>query len=407
MEALTISDIAPDGRGVAYWGDKPVFIPNTIPGEVVQVTILDETDNSIDAMVEQFVDVSADRVEPKDEGCGAGHSWQHIAYDAQLALKTDIVGTYLELVGKLKDPPLEYTLASPEQWGYARLMTFAPDADGMLGVRWNKTIKPINDCAIAHPLIMDIIQELNLSLDTINRIDVHANDVGDSMLVLQTTDEEPPELEINLPAASINFLLNDNEPANLVGDTHILQRVGDYTMRITAGVTARPNVPQWDALGKTVLQAANPQETDSILDVFGGTGLFSLYLASHVSYITYIDRYPPAATDAEFNLAEFDHVDIIEGRAEMILEDIAGERDREDYATMILDPTKGLSDKVLATIRKLKIPRIIYVSSNVEFMARDINILSYQMNYTLTGVQPIDTDPQTPNLTCVCVLERH
>ncbi len=169
---------------------------------------------------------------------------------------------------------------------------------------------------------------------------------------------------------------------------------------------SRPNVPQWEALGKTVLQAAQPQEDDSILDVYGGTGLFSLFLAPHVNYITYIDRYPPAATDAEFNLSAFQHVDIVEGRAELILADIAAERDREDYALMILDPSKGVPEKMMGTIRKLKIPRLVYVSSNMELLAKDINVLVWQMKYQLMGVQPIDTDPQTPNFTCVCLLER-
>lgn len=406
VEALTISDIAPDGRGIAYVGEKPVFIPNTIPGEVVQVRILTETAEQIEAEVEQFDEVSNDRVMARDSGCQWGTSWQHISYEAQLALKTDIVGTLLEKVSKIPDAPLEMTIPSPEQWEYARRMTFFPAEDGSLGYKHGNFVLPVEGCAVAHPLIMNIIDELNISLDTMTRIDIHANDHGDSMLVLQTTDDEAPELEINVPAASINFLLNDHEPANLIGDTHILHHVGGHSMRVTAGVTSRPNVPQWDVLGRTVLQAVQPQEDDSILDVYGGTGLFSLYLAPHVNYITYIDRYPPAATDAEFNLSAYDHVDIVEGRAELILADIAAERDREDYATMILDPTKNIPEKMLATLRKLKVPRIVYVSSNPELLAKDINVLVWQMKYQLIGVQPIDTDPQTPNLTCVCLLER-
>ncbi|PJF42710.1 MAG: hypothetical protein CUN55_09670 [Phototrophicales bacterium] len=405
MEALTIVDIAPDGRGIAYLGEKTVFVPNTIPGEVVHIRVIHETDTQIDAEVESFEEISADRVEPRDEGCLDSVSWQHIQYEAQLALKADIVSSALENIAKIPEPPLAWPIASVEQWAYARRMTFFPTTEGILGYQRAQKIIPIETCAIAHPHIMNVLDELNMEFDTITRLDIHVNDLGDSMLVLQTSDDAPPELEINI-AGSINFLLSDHEPVNLIGDTHIVHQVGKHSVRLTAGVFSRPNVPQWQALAQTVLEAAQPQEDDSILDVYGGIGLFSLFLAPHVNYITYIERYPPAATDAEFNLAAFEHVDIVEGRAEVILDDIAADRDHEDYATIILDPTKRLSDSVLQALRKLNIPRIVYVSSDMVHMAKDINVLVWQMRYQLVGVQPIDTDPQTPNLTCVCLLER-
>lgn len=408
MEALTISDIAPDGRGIAIWKKRPVYIADTIPGEVVHVRIMYQNEDYIEAEVESFEEVSTDRVAVQDEGCTEGYSWQHIAYEAQLALKADIITTLLEVDAKIKNPSVAYTLASPEQWGYARRLSLYPMGQNgeQLGILNGDLVRSITSCATLHPAIMDMIEELNLALATISRLDIHTNDAGQRMLVLQTDDEEAPELEISLPA-SINFLLNHFEPYNLVGDTHITHQIMGRKFRITAGVQSRANIPQMSTLAELVAEMVDAQASDSILDVYGGIGTFSAALAPFASYITYIDSYPPAATDAEFNLADFDNVDIVEGRADVVLSDLADEEDGESYAAAVLDPPHhGLNQNVLKALKKLAIPRLLYVSDNPQLFAKDANTLFYHMNYKLVHVQPIDFAPQTPYFETVALFER-
>jgi 23S rRNA (uracil1939-C5)-methyltransferase len=406
LEALTIIDIAPDGRGIAAWKGRRVLLSNTIPGEVVNAESLGEHDNGIVAQVTEFIETSADRVEPRDAGCAPGYSWQHIDYSAQLALKADIVATALEYDAKIKKPPVELTVPSPQQWHYARRLTLHLNTDGTLGIPEREGVRSIESCATVVDEIMQLVGEVNLALDTVTKIDFHANEDGDRMLVLQTDDDEAPELEVTLPA-SVNFLLNHFEPYNLIGSTHITHRVLDRTLRMTAGVQTRANIGALEAIVESIVGILQPQPADSVLDVFGGVGTFSVGLADLVSYITYIDSYPPAATDAEFNLAAFDNVDIVEGRAGNILDEIAAEDDRENYAVAILDPPPtGLHRDVLKALKKLSLPRLMYIASDIENMVRDVNFISHQMNYRVRSVQPIDTAPQTPHVESVILLER-
>ena len=241
MEALTISDIAPDGRGIAMWQGRPVLIANTIPGEVVTLENITETDAVVSAEVKAFIEISADRQKPRDVGCFDGYSWQHIGYEAQLALKTDILATLLEEQAKLKDSPVVLTQPSPEQWNYARRLSLYPiNKTGTLGVMQRGIAAPITECATVHPAIIELIAELDLGIEHLSRLDIHANDNGERMLVMQTSDEEAPELEITLPA-SVNFLLNHFEPFNMIGDTHITHEIFGRPMRMTAGVQSRAN----------------------------------------------------------------------------------------------------------------------------------------------------------------------
>ena len=136
--------------------------------------------------------------------------------------------------------------------------------------------------------------------------------------------------------------------------------------------------------------------------------MFSAALAPHASYITYIDSYPPAATDAEFNLDEFDNVDIVEGRCRQCLNRVG--RYQRTRSLCNSDPRSrqkhGLNEKVLTAIHKLKVPRIIYVSSNPQLLAKDANRFVYQYGYDLRHVQPIDFAPQTPSFETVALFER-
>lgn len=406
MEALTVVDIAPDGRGIAAWKGRRVLLSNTIPGEVVNAKSLGEHDNGIVAEVTEFIETSGDRVTPRDEGCIIGESWQHIDYSAQLALKADIVASALEYNAKIKKAPVQLTLPSPKQWHYAHRLTLHVDADGTLGIPDRDGVRPIESCALVVDGILDLLNEIDLSLETITKMDIHANDNGDRMLVLQTDDEEAPELEVTLPA-SVNFLLNHFEPYNLIGSTHITHQLLDRTMRMTAGVETRPNIGALETIVENIIGVLQPQPEDSILDIFGGIGTFSVGLSPFVSYITYVESYPPAATDAEFNLAEFDNVDVVEARADVVLSDLAGEEEREDYACALLDPPpNGLHPNILKALKRLNLPKLIYVAANIDNMIRDINFISHQMNYRVLNVQPIDVAPQTPRVESIILLER-
>ena len=410
---LNLTDIAPDGRSIAYDEDgRKIFVPYAIPGEIITARIVDEGDDSANAEGLTILDPSADRVLPLCPHFGAtqcgGCQWQHMTYEAQLALKTDIVATQLTEIGGFREPPMQFALGSPDEWHYATHTTFLPTPDGSLGFHGTdgETIIPIDECHIIRPELMELADELNLSLETLQSVQFHASATGRPMIVLQTSDDEPPELETTI-SASLNFILSHREPFNMIGDTHITQRVFDRVFRVTTGVESRANPLQIERLVEIVVGYLNLKGDEAMLDLYSGVGIFSAFIAPMVNIVTYIDSYPPAATDAEANLEDLDNVDIIEGRTDAVLWEIADSDDHEDYAAAIIDPpANGMNFKAIQALAKLKIPTVVYVSQNPEIFARDAKLLVKECRYRLVEVQPIDFAPQTAAIQCVGLFQK-
>lgn len=408
---IEITDIAPDGRGIGIHEGQRVHVPYTIPGEILTVRLIENRDEVILAEGVTMLEPSADRVEPACRHFGAGRcgicQWQHINYEAQLALKTDILATHLAQHG-FRNPPLQFTLPSPAEWQYAAYTTFLPTPDGALGYLSTdqKTVIPIEECPIIRPDVMALFDELDLSLATLKSLQIHAGSTGEPMIVMETTDDEPPELESTLPA-SLNFLLSHHEPFNMIGATHIKQQIFDRIFRITAGVPYRANIPQVEKLVEVVLNYLDPQPKQAILDVYGGIGTFSAFIAPRARLVTYIDSYPPAATDAEENLNDLVNVDILEGRADSVLSEMAASRQREHYDAMLVDPpVQGLNRGVLETLKTLAIPTLVYVSQNPATFGRDARTLVDEFGYRLLDIQPLDFAPQTAAIECVGLFRR-
>jgi len=96
-----IDGISHSGEGVARIEGKATFIPFTIPGETVDVEIIEEKKNFQRARLEQVITASPDRTDapcPYFFKCG-GCAYQHISYPRQLELKRQIVKESLKRIG--------------------------------------------------------------------------------------------------------------------------------------------------------------------------------------------------------------------------------------------------------------------------------------------------------------------
>ena len=115
---------------------------------------------------------------------------------------------------------------------------------------------------------------------------------------------------------------------------------------------------------------------------------------------TLIESFPPAVTDADDNLTDLDNVDVIEGTVEDVLPEL-----ELRYDIAILDPpSEGISTEAVDLLAALKIPRLIYISSDPATLARDAKRLCAQ-GYTLGVVQPLDLNPHTYYVDAVAVLD--
>ncbi len=395
---LTIESIANGGAGVGFHRRKPVFVPYTIPGERLIARPVEVGERHTIAEGVTLLDASADRVYPICPHFGPGRcgrcQWQHIDYAAQLLLKQDILADQLGRLGSLSDREIEAalqpTIGAAEQWNYNTRMTFnVTDSLTLAFPAANGGLYPVDICYILKPELLALYQQLDLELDGIRRVTLQLDSNGDRMIVLALAQDEAPELETDLPA-SVNAILPDNEPMNLIGDSHSRYSVGGRSFRVTAGSSFRANLSQLDTLTATVTALLDLKGGETVLDLYAGVGVFSAFAAPTAGLVTLVESYPPAVTDADENLADFDNVDVIEGGVEDVLPTL---EDAYDVA-MVDPPARGLGKNAIDEIVATQVRRIVYVSDDPAALARDAKLLT-QRGFRLDLAQPIDLNPQT------------
>ncbi len=402
---LQLDAMAHGGSALGRHDKRTIFVPYTIPGERVQARITRDKGRVAFAEGVTLLEESGDRVYPRCPHFGPGRCgrchWQHIDYPAQLLLKQDVLADQLARIGGFADADVRPVIASPEQWGYNYHMTLLARDDGTLGFPGvDEPVYPIAECHILHPDLLALYLALDLSFGGLRSLKLQQGTDGAQMLILTMADDSPPELETDLPA-SVNMLLSDNEPVNLIGDTHSRYTVGGRVFRVTAGSFIRPNVAQLDKLLSVVLDALQLTGAENVLDLYAGVGLFTPFAARRAQLVTLVESYPPSVTDADENLAEVDNVDIIEGT----VEDVLPELDDPYHAAIVDPPPDGLSVDAVDLLAESGIPRLIYVSGDPATLARDGKRLA-QHGYRLAYVQPLDLSPQTFYIDSVAAFER-
>lgn len=412
---VEIAELDAHGVGVGWHGKRRVTVPYTIPGERVLVQRIAETEQGIEARGVRLIEASADRVAPRCVHFGQGRCglcrWQHIDSRAQPLLKQDAFADMLSRLGRLSDSQIDAALRpilpAPEAWGYNYHITLHvtqtdegaqlgfPNTDGGIAA-------PIIECHTAHPDVWAFYESLDLDPTGLRRVRLARGSDGALMMILTLLAEEAPEIETDT-AASVNLILPDNEPMNLIGDSHLRYVLEGVSFRVTAGSFIRPNIGALPGMIGAVMALLDPQASERILDLYAGVGIFSAFIAPRASLVTLVESYPPAVTDADANLAAFDNVDVIEGGVDAVLPALEGE-----YTAAVVDPPGrfgGLTDATVSALVARGIRRLIYVSEEPATLARDCRKLG-KAGFRLTSAQPIDLAPQTADFEAAARFER-
>ena len=403
---IELTAMAHGGSALGRHEGRTIFVPYAIPGERITARITQDKGRFAYAEGVRLLEASDARVIPHCPHFGPGRcggcQWQHIDYPAQLELKQQVVMDQLTRVGGFHDITVHPMIASPTPWQYRSHITFHVTPDGELGfvATDDQHIIPIQECHIIRPELLDLFDSLDLEGVTgLTRVRLQVGSENtDRSIILSTEDNMPPEIESDMPA-SVNFLAEDNEPLNLIGSTHVRYTVRGRSFRVSAGGFFQVNLPQAEVLIDQVLTRLGLQGGETILDLYAGVGLFTAFLAERASLVTYVESYPPAASDAEENLADFENVDLIEGTVEDVLPSLV-----DRYDAVVLDPPRtGLEGRALDGLVTLNPPKIVYVSCDPATFARDAKRLVAH-GYRLLDVQPVDMFPQTYHIETVATL---
>ena len=133
LEHITITDVAAEGKSLARVDDKVIFVPFTVPGDVVDLQITKKKHKYCEARVLRFIEYSNVRAIPRCEHFGicGGCKWQNLPYEEQLKAKQKQVFDQLTRIGKIDLPEFLPILGSVKQFEYRNKLEF-----GFSNKRW-------------------------------------------------------------------------------------------------------------------------------------------------------------------------------------------------------------------------------------------------------------------------------
>jgi len=118
---LSIEDLSHDGRGVATWLGKKVFIHGALPGERVIARLTDRKRSYDEGETLEVLEASEHRIEPRCPHFGqcGGCSLQHLDATSQIEAKQNTLVQNLDRIGKVAPEQLWEPIVGPS-WNYRR-----------------------------------------------------------------------------------------------------------------------------------------------------------------------------------------------------------------------------------------------------------------------------------------------
>ena len=386
---------------------RAVFVPFGLPGERVRIRLTEEKRGFARGKLLELFEASPHRIIPRCKHfgvCGGCH-YQNLPYEEQVKAKREILRDQLIRIGRIENPPVHETIASPSPWNYRNHVQFHLTKEGKLGYvkAQSPTVFAISECHLPESSINPLWPQLEFEPDmNIERVSLRSGKEDDFMLVLESGSPETPELEIEAEVSVVHAF--EENSVVVAGNDHLIIRVLDRDFRVSATSFFQVNTAMAEKMVEHLLTYLPISSSTTLLDVYCGVGLFSAFFAPRCKSVIGIEASSSACEDFAVNLDEFNNVELYEGLAEEILPALVGRIANPPY--ILVDPPRaGLDKRVMDGLLKLNPQVIAYVSCDPSTLARDAKRL-IEGGYQLKQVTPFDLFPQTYHIESISFFER-
>ncbi|MFI3331361.1 MAG: 23S rRNA (uracil(1939)-C(5))-methyltransferase RlmD [Rikenellaceae bacterium] len=458
IESLEITNIAAEGKSMGRYNDIVVFVPMTVPGDVVDVQIRSKRRRFMEGYVVDYKVKSPLREEPFCEHFGVcgGCKWQHLPYSRQLSYKQEQVYDQLVRLGKLTLPEITPIKGSEKTSFYRNKLeyTFAPK-------RWMTQEEISSEAEISEPKALGFhipgmfdkildIKTCHLQADPSNKIRlevrnfciendysfhnvrehsglmrniiIRTSSTGEIMVIvifhendtdkinilmnhLQTTFPEITSL-MYMVNEKLNDSVGDQTPILFSGQDYIFEQMEGLKFKIGPKSFYQTNSEQAYELYKVTRDFASLTGSETVYDLYTGTGTIANFVAKYCKKVIGVEYVPEAIEDAKVNskINNIDNTIFFAGDMKDVLsDDFIAEHGAADV--IILDPPRaGIHESVAETVLRAEPKIIVYVSCNPATQARDLALMAGE--YKITDVQPVDMFPHTHHVENVVRLER-
>lgn len=451
---LEIIDLAFGGKGLAKPDGFPVFIDRCVPGDLVFVKITKKKKSWGEGKLIKILEPSSLRKEGKCAYCNfcGGCKWQQVPYDLQLEYKKRHVTDSLAHIGGLKDARVLDVLPSEFIYEYRNKMEFSCSSQ-----RWlmpdelaDETIKKgfgiglhvpgtfdkvidIKQCEIMPSMGNKILDDVRTFIKESDLPAYHLRShegfwrflmlrhsvALDQWMVNIVTSgkniEKVTELGQRLAEAypNISSIVNNitdsksgvstgKEEILIHGQDHIIEKLGEFQFKISANSFFQTNTRACETLYAKVQEYAGLTGSETVLDLYSGTGTIPIWLSKHAKKIYGIEIVSSAVVDARENvrLNDIDNCEFFEGDIKDVLRQVPEKPD-----VVIIDPPRvGMHKDVVGQVLAHSPDKIVYVSCNPATLARDLEMLCTR--YAVLEVTPVDMFPHTYHIESVALLVR-
>ena len=458
IEGLHITTLAAEGKAMGKVDNQVVFVPMTVPGDIVDVQVRKHHRRYMEATVVRYVERSPLRTEPFCDHFGVcgGCKWQNLPYDEQLKQKTKQVEDQLVRIGHLTIPEVRPCLGSARTREYRNKLEFT-----FADRRWltyeeiaaGGDIEPMPAVGFHIPGCFDKVLDIercHLQDDISNRIRlatkqycidhgytfhnartheglmrtmvVRTASTGEIMVIVVFNENDRERIDALMSylkeefkeITSLIYMVNDKwndslgdrEPICFAGKDHIIEQMEGLQFKVGPKSFYQTNSEQAYELYKVARDFAELGDEDTLYDLYTGTGTIANFCARRAKRVVGVEYVPEAIEDAKVNsmINGINNTTFYAGDMKDVLSDEFVERNGRPDVIILDPPRAGVDEKVLEVIKRAAPARMVYVSCNPSTQARDLAILDDM--YEIVAVQPVDMFPHTHHVENVVKLRK-
>ncbi len=438
-----IDGMTAEGSGVAHYEGMAVFVPNSAPGDIAELTVIKVTSSYAVGKIRRIVKPGEGRCEPDCPSypkCG-GCTFRHLDYAEECRIKLQRVNDAMKRIGGIGREADELIAADePDRYRNKAQIPFGCEKGqalfGFYAERSHRIIS-FSDCLLQPEIFGAIAQATaNFLNDTPNDIYDETTGkgrfrhlyirrgfaTGEIMVCavvnangLVREDEFVRRIRAVSPEIKSIVINVNREKTNVIMGSKCRTAWGSDTIRdVLCGVTFeisplsfyQVNRAQAERLYLKAAEYAGLDGSQILFDLYCGTGTVGLAMASGAKALYGIEIIPDAVNNAihnaELNGTEKAHflcADAAEGTQQLRSQGINPD------VVVIDPPRKGCSSDVIALINEISPERLVYISCDPATLARDVARLR-NAGWQVERYTAVDMFPRTANVETVALLSR-
>lgn len=404
---VTIDALDHQGRGIVHQNDYVIFVFDALVSEEVEIEIIKIKKKIVEAKVIKILKVSTERIAsicPYFKECG-GCDLLHMSYQNQLLYKENKVKEIMKKFAGLENV-VEKIVSNDNVFGYRNKVTFqVKEKVGFYGKRSHEIVE-IDKCFLIPDVMNEYLSILKsaMNLSYVNQIMMRYSKYEQKLMVVLDVTKDFSNSQISLkelPNISVLVKRRNNYEIIMEND-FLLEKVGEFTFKISPESFFQVNTKQMEKLYQLVLDYSGLTGNEKILDLYCGTGTIGIFLSRKAREVLGIEINESAIKDAFWNKKQnqIHNINFMCGDTGSVLKETSFHPD-----LIVVDPPRaGLDELAISQIKKIKALKVIYVSCDPVTLARDIRRL--EQDYEVSTIVPVDMFSNTYHVECVCVLSR-